>query len=288
MAELPSNDQEDFEVYPSPRIAAGDFTQAFASLRQALKPTDGKSHSLAGESHEDFILRLALSATGSNSVLFRKNHSAEKTKIQAWLSIVSEKSKTFVVRNSLPRFKGLSQEKLRELAKLSLHLENTERLIDILAQSFGIVLVIEPGFKAMKMDGCTFRLQQGTPVVGISVRYNRYDNFWFTLMHELAHICLHYEQLDQPILDDFEELSTSDIEVDANIVAKDSLVSRQHWRLIWNARDNKGQFLELCGQAEVHPAIAAGMLRYQSKNYSLYPEYHHIVDVRQTFGIADD
>lgn len=288
MAELSSNGREDFEVYPAPRTAVGDFTQAFASLRQALKPADAKLHSREGESHEDFIVRLALSATNSKSVLFRKNDSAEKTKIQAWLSIVSEKSKAFVVQNSPPQFEGLSQEKLRGLAKLSLRLENTPQLIDILAQSAGIVLIVERGFMAMKMDGCTFKLPQGTPVVGISIRYNRYDNFWFTLMHELAHICLHYEQLDQPIVDDFDESSTSDIEVDANIVAKDSLVSRQHWRLIWNARDKKSHFLELCRQAEVHPAIAAGMLRYQSKNYALYPEYQNIMDVRRTFGISYD
>lgn len=288
MAELPSNDQDDFEVYPSPRIAAEDFTQALASLRQALKPSDTKLHSVAGETHEEFVLRLALNATNDNAVLFRKNDSAEKTKIQAWLSIVSEKSKSFVIRYSPTPFEGLSQESLFDFAKLSLSSENTPRLIKILAESLGIVLIVEPAFAGMKMDGCTFKLPQGTPVIGISIRYNRYDNFWFTLMHELAHICLHYEQLDQPILDDLEEGNTSDIEVDANIVAKDSLVSRQHWRLIWNARDNKKQFLELCRQAEVHPAIAAGMLRHQSKNYKLYPEYHKIINLRQVFGISDD
>lgn len=288
MAKFSGNDQEDFEVYPSPRAAAGDFTQAFASLRQALKPADTKLHSRVGESYEDFILRLALSATNSKAVLFRKNDSAEETKIQAWLSIVSEKSKAFLIQHSPTRFEGLSLDNLRDIAKLSLSPENTQRLIEILAQSFGIVLIVEPGFRAMKMDGCTFKLPQGTPVVGISIRYNRYDNFWFTLMHELAHIFLHYEQLDQPILDDLDESSTSDIEVDANIVAKDSLVSRQHWRLIWSARDNRRQFLALCRQAEVHPAIAAGMLRYQSKNYTLYPEFHNAMDMRQAFGIIDD
>jgi HTH-type transcriptional regulator/antitoxin HigA len=288
MAELDNNDQKDFEVYPSPRAAAGDFTQAFASLRQALKPADAKQHSNAGENYEDFILRLALSATNSKAVLYRKNDSAEETRIQAWLSIVSEKSKTFLIGQSPKRFEGLSEENLREIAKLSLRPENTLRLIDFLAQAFGIVLIIEPGFKAMKMDGCTFKLSQGTPVIGISIRYNRYDNFWFTLMHELAHIHLHYDQLDQPILDDLDKGSTSENEVDANIIAKDSLVSRRYWRLIWSARDNKTQFRELCGQAEVHPAIAAGMLRYQSKNYAIYPEYQKIMDVRQAFGVADD
>nr|WP_299241472.1 ImmA/IrrE family metallo-endopeptidase [uncultured Halomonas sp.] len=288
MAKFSENDQEDFEVYPSLGTSAEEFAQAFTSLSHALKPTDTKLRSRTCESHDDVILRLALGAASSKGVLFRKNNTAQETKIQAWLSIVGEKSKVFLIQRSPDRFKGLSLEHLRDIAKLSLNFENTRSLVDVLAQSYGIVLIVEPGFSSMKMDGCTFKLPQGTPVIGLSVRYNRYDNFWFTLMHELAHICLHYEQLASPILDDLDEDSESDIEVEANIVAKDSLVPRQHWRLIWNARDDKKQFLELCKKAEVHPVLAAGMLRHQSKNYALYPEYHHAMDIRETFGIVDD
>lgn len=288
MTKASGNDHEDFEVYPSPRAAAGDFTQAFASLREALKPADAKLHSRPGESYDDFILRLALSATNSKGVLFRKHDSAEETKIHAWLSIVSEKSKAFLLRHSPIPFSGVNQDQLQEIAKLSLNPENTLQLVNILAHTYGIVLIVEPGFKAMKMDGCTFKLPQGTPVVGISVRYNRFDNFWFTLMHELAHVCMHYEQLDQPILDDLDEDVDSEIEIDANIIAKDSLVTREHWRLIWNARFERSQFFALCNRAEVHPAIAAGMLRHQSKNYTLYTELNSTMNMRQAFGFADD
>nr|WP_299380295.1 ImmA/IrrE family metallo-endopeptidase [uncultured Halomonas sp.] len=288
MAKFSENDQEEFEVYPPPGTSAEEFAQAYTSLSHALKPADTKLRSRTSESHDDVILRLALGAANSKGVMFRKSDTAQETKIQAWLSIVDEKSKIFLIQNSPDRFKRLSLENLRDIAKLSLNFDNTHNLINILAQSFGIVLIVEPGFSAMKMDGCTFKLPQGTPVIGISVRYNRYDNFWFTLMHELAHICLHYEQLDAPILDDLDEDSESDIEVEANIVAKDSLVPRQHWRLIWSARDDKKQFLALCEKAEVHPVLAAGMLRHQARNYSLYPEYHHAMDIRKTFGIIDD
>lgn len=288
MTKASGNDHEDFEVYPSPRAAAGDFTQAFVSLREALKPADAKIHSRLGESYDDFILRLALSATNSKRVLFRKHDSAEETKIHAWLSIVSEKSKAFLLRHSPIPFCGVSQDQLQEIGKLSLNPENTLQLVNILAYTYGIVLIVEPGFKAMKMDGCSFKLPQGTPVVGISVRYNRFDNFWFTLMHELAHVCMHYEQLDQPILDDLDEDVDSEIEIDANIIAKDSLVTREHWRLIWNARFERSQFFALCNRAEVHPAIAAGMLRHQSKNYTLYTELNSTMNMRQSFGFADD
>ncbi|MCK9777550.1 ImmA/IrrE family metallo-endopeptidase [Pseudomonas syringae] len=288
MSDTPESFPEDFEVFPSSRVAAVDFTAALVSLRKALKPADAKTHARPGEAYNDFLIRLALNATNNSAVLYRKNHSAEETKIQAWLSLVSEKSKYAVLSQEFPKFQGLSREQLREIALLSLEPSRTTSLIEFLARTYGVLLVVEPGFKSMKMDGCTFKLSQGTPVVGIALRYNRYDSFWFTLMHELTHISLHYQHLDQPILDDFEENNESEIEIEANIIAKDSLVSRENWRLIWNARTDKRQFLMYCERASVHPAIAAGMLRHQAKNYKLYPELVQVINLREAFGFADD
>lgn len=288
MSDVPNGHAEDFEVYPSSRAAAEDFTAALTSLRQALKPADAKAHARPGEAYEDFIIRLALNASSTNAVLYRKNDSAEETKIQAWLSMVSEKSKFEVLSRAIPRFQGLSQEQLREIALISLEPGRISSLIDHLAGAYGVLLVVEPGFKAMKMDGCTFKLSQGTPVIGITIRYNRYDNFWFTLMHELAHISLHYDHLDQPILDDLDENVDSDIEIEANIIAKKCLVSTENWRHIWNVRADKRQFLMYCERANLHPAIAAGMLRHQAKNYRLYPELVQVINLREAFGFTND
>ena len=288
MPDVPEGLPGDFEVYPSSRDAAVEFTAALSSLKKALKPADVKKHGRPGESYDDFIIRLALSATNNKTVLYRKNDSAEETKIQAWLSLIDERSKFTVLSRMVPAFEGLSSSQLREIALLSLNPGNITSLVDVLAESYGVLLVVEPGFKSMKMDGCTFKLSQGTPVVGISLRYNRYDNFWFTLMHELAHIHRHYDYLDNPILDDLEEENDSDREVEANIIAKDSLVSRQYWRTAWNVRADKKQMLDVCVKAEVHPSIMAGMIRHQAKNYKLYPELHHSMDVKSAFGFAND
>ena len=288
MSDSPKGLPEDFEVYPSSRAAAAEFTAALSSLKKALKPADAATHARPGEGYDDFIIRLAINATKNNAVLYRKNDSAEEAKIQAWLSLVGEKSKFSVLRQAIPNFEGLSFGQLREIALLSLEPTRIKDLAQVLAERYGVLLVVEPGFKAMKMDGCTFKLSQGTPVVGVALRYNRYDNFWFTLMHELAHVSIHYQHLDQPILDDLEEENDSEIEVEANLIAKDSLVSRENWRLIWNARTERRQFLMYCERANVHPAIAAGMLRHQAKNYKLYSDLVQVMDLREALGFAND
>ena len=57
----------------------------------------------------------------------------------------------------------------------------------------GIKLIIEPHLPKTHLDGATLLADKNNPVVGLSIRHNRPDNFWFTLMHELAHIALHYD-----------------------------------------------------------------------------------------------
>ena len=55
--------------------------------------------------------------------------------------------------------------------------------------SLGIHFVIVPHLSKTYLDGAAF-YHRGQPVVVLTLRYNRIDSFWFTLMHELAHIAL--------------------------------------------------------------------------------------------------
>lgn len=54
----------------------------------------------------------------------------------------------------------------------------------------GVVLVVEPGLKGSKLDGAALFTDRGTAVVGLTARYDRFDMFVFTLLHELAHLIL--------------------------------------------------------------------------------------------------
>ena len=54
----------------------------------------------------------------------------------------------------------------------------------------GVVLVLLEHLPGTKIDGAAFWLEKH-PVVALSVRFDRVDSFWFTLMHELAHVLLH-------------------------------------------------------------------------------------------------
>ena len=52
----------------------------------------------------------------------------------------------------------------------------------------GVRLVVVQHLPNSKIDGAAFWLDAQSPVVALSLRYDRIDHCWFTLMHELAHI----------------------------------------------------------------------------------------------------
>lgn len=64
----------------------------------------------------------------------------------------------------------------------------------------GVRLVFVAAFPGSKMDGCSFRLDDGTLVIGISGRGRRFDKVLFTLLHEVAHVLLGHLDNEQLII----------------------------------------------------------------------------------------
>jgi HTH-type transcriptional regulator/antitoxin HigA len=150
----------------------------------------------------------------------------------------------------------------------------------------GIILVYERALPRMKLDGVVFRLDSGHPVIGISFRFPRLDNFWFTLMHELAHISLHMRFLDDPFFDDLETDSEEVAEKQASRLAKDSFVERQLWRNCepkYDKSDNA--VIKFSKKIGIHPAIVAGMLQRELNEFYMFRKIVDDVDVRkEVFG----
>jgi HTH-type transcriptional regulator/antitoxin HigA len=90
---------------------------------------------------------------------------------------------------------GYAEQRLREvapaLAKLSTAPEKMAALPKALDDA-GVRLVFVPDIKGARIDGAALWLDEKSPVVALSLRYDRIDCFWFTLMHELAHIVLRH------------------------------------------------------------------------------------------------
>ena len=122
----------------------------------------------------------------------------------------------------------------------------------------GIILVILPHLAGTHLDGAAMCRADGTPVIALTLRRDKIDNFWFTLLHEFAHVAKHLTEERGLIVDDLEISSMEEIEKEADQFAEDALISADDWATL-----RKGAYIagadieELAKRAGVNVAIVA-------------------------------
>ena len=145
-----------------------------------------------------------------------ENRDPETQAQLAWMKRVE-----IVVRDQeLPAFdRARLEAAIPEILALSAQAENVALVPDKLL-SLGIHFAIVPHLGKTYLDGAAFYLE-GRPVVALTLRYKRIDNFWFTLMHELGHIVAGHKG---SYLDDMENLEINQDEDEANCLAANWLM----------------------------------------------------------------
>jgi len=213
--------------------------------------------------------------------LFRKSIRSNDNLLAIWQARSRTKAEYFLIANELPEFVNLTKEDLRKLARLSVNPEIVRELPSPLAK-FGIILVYVYALPGMRADGAMFYLSSGHPVIAMSLRFPRLDYFWFTLLHELAHLVLHVEQFKELNFFDIEASEQlSKIEKAANRLAKDSIVDRESWRSCTARYDTSDQAVKsFAAEQGVHPSLVAGLLRKESGNYVRYNSIINEHDIR--------
>ena len=214
--------------------------------------------------------------------LFRKSTKANENLLAIWQARARAQAEYLCLAEKRPAFTGLTKEHLRKLAIMSVDPQVVRKLPRILA-NFGIILVYVYALPGMGADGAVFRLSTGHPVIAMSLRFPRLDYFWFTLLHELAHLVLHADQLKEPVFFDVEASAEKDrIEKVANRLAKDSIVDRESWRNCAPKYDTSDRAVHTyAAEQGVHPSLVAGLLRKESGNYKRYSAIINEHDVRE-------
>jgi HTH-type transcriptional regulator/antitoxin HigA len=198
---------------------------------------------------------------------YRSTRPMDKHALAAWSAFVVKKATTI---KDLSRFNrgNINLKVMQELARLSVEENGPFLAIDFLKKN-GVALVIEPPFSKTYLDGATIIVEKTAPVIGLTIRHDRLDNFWFTLMHELAHIALHYDQHTNLFYDDLDNPDPNDNrESEADHLAGEALVPSNKWenspaRLIPSPIAAESLAKEL----SIHVAIVAGKMRHEDNRY---------------------
>lgn len=151
----------------------------------------------------------------------------------------------------------------------------------------GVATVFLHHLPGTHLDGAAILRPDGHPVIALTLRYDRLDNFWFTLAHELAHVVLHLAQGDTTaFLDDLETEAGKDAkEKDADKCAAEILLPSDELK---NSQilqtPTPARIREIALRNHVHTAVVAGRIRYERHNYKLLTKWVGNRTVRKLFS----
>ena len=252
-------------------------------------------------SNAEEIIRDLIDRAGGPDVaraaLYRKNdHVRVNAKmdpyaLKAWCWQVLAKANGKLPRVSYRRG-TVTMDFLRKVARESRSEDGPRQAKDLLAKH-GIPLVIVQHLPKTYLDGAALRLGDDRPVIGLTLRYDRIDNFWFCLLHELAHVGRHLDNgqgnafVDDLTLRRAEGGREDPRETQADDWAEEALIPEAAWEAS-AVKDHPTPMsvMNLANALHIHPAVVAGRVRYERRNYRLLSQFVGTGEVRRQFGMA--
>jgi len=258
----------DYRDFPFSEMCAKEYFPGYASVR------------LAKEKSEELLENLfsVFNEHSPQVVYCRRQRNGGKELAQsallAWQAHILHKLEPFEHPEASPV--SLDDAFYEQLLMLSSYSRGPLLVGDLLATR-NIQFVIEPHLTKTYLDGAAFLSPRGYPVIAMTLRYDRADNFWFTLMHELAHVVLHLgDDRTKSFFDDTNGISTGDcteIERQADAFAQSKLIpesSVRHEEFKDPSCWTEARIIAEAKRLNRSPAVLTGRLRWESGDYTLF------------------
>lgn len=185
----------------------------------------------------------------------------------AWCFRARHLAKSLLVEPFSPSRLDKAQQALKRLAA---HPKEARHIPTALAE-YGIRFVIIEPLPTAKIDGAAFWVDD-SPVIALSLRHDRVDGFWFTLMHEFFHI-KHGDPLsiDAGLIDATKgivALVEDEAERRANEEASNALVSKSELDSFVRRVGPlypKARVIQFANRIRMHPGIIVGQLQHRNE-----------------------
>jgi Zn-dependent peptidase ImmA (M78 family) len=179
------------------------------------------------------------------------------------------------------------KDAVSDMTRLMVDPEEVRHVPRILAECGVRYMFVETLPKA-NIDGVCFWLNKKSPVIGMTLRHDRIDNFWFVLRHEIEHLLnkdgrsgkLSSEMVDMDLDKEVDGLPPEEVRANraaadfcADQEALDSFYIRKYPYM--SERDTLG----LAKRLQRHPGIIVGQLQRKMGKYNWLAR--HKVKIRQ-------
>lgn len=252
----------DAEKYPLREMASKGWFASFGEVKERSEEAIRWLSSRAGVTPGRFA------AYCRKNDEARQNSKMDTYAFNAWCLQVFAQASEMPIKIQFEQ-ESIDGEVLRQVATLSVMPEGPKRAQEYLAQ-LGIRLVIVEHLSKTYLDGAAMLLPDGSPVVALTLRYDRLDSFWHNLLHELAHVKNDLTTERYMVFDDFSIPSAgSEIEKRADREAADALVPPGVLPGSIQALESldTNDIVVYSRRARVHPAIIAGRVRHETGNW---------------------
>lgn len=207
----------------------------------------------------------------------------------AWILRVNQLACALqVVRFEIERLRAA----ISSLEALMTEPEEIRHVPKVLA-SCGVRFVVVEPIPGSKIDGVCFWLNDESPVIGLSMKGDHIDKFWFNLWHEIEHVIQGDGKAGDIVVDNFEdEISqTEECEKIANEAAANHCVPSKLMN-DFVARHNP-MFSEksVIGFARIvkrHPGIVVGQLQKKTGRWDLFKKLQTRVREIVTSSVLTD
>lgn len=181
----------------------------------------------------------------------------------------SQQAWCFRIRNiakqipSMPYKDSRISECRASLRKLAAYSAHTAKVPEVLSL-FGIKFVVAEPLTSGKIDGVATWLDETSPVIGLSMRYERIDNFWHNIFHELSHIEHKDESIDTELNESPSEArpafeNRADEEAAATLVPKRELIT---FIKLYGPIYSKEVINQFANKLKIHPGVIVGQLQH--------------------------
>lgn len=268
-------DEQEFPARPIPQFDTARLPVREMKRRGWLAEVDLAG--VTGASDVDLaaeFVRSALGDGGGQALHRQKIRSGGKVDdyaILAWKARVLQRARK--VRRQHQQHMPIDPLFVRRLVGLSALPDGPVQAVMKLREA-GVLVVFEEHLKGTHLDGAAMLLDNALPVIGLTIRHDRVDNFWFVLLHELAHIVCHRDRgLLEGFFDDESVPSNDALEREADEFASNALIPEEQWQASFvRFSKSRAQVEAFADKLGIGAAIVAGRIRNERQDYTVFSD----------------